>query len=243
MKCPSFSSSEISFSFTENERRGGRASRPKNEQVYLQIRDMIFHNILKPGQKLMEDELATLLQTSRTPVREALRKLSSEGLITIYPKRYADVTYFTAEMIKKLGVVRMSQDILSGHLAIYYGSDAEFAHLQQLADTCEVQNKTGDLCARITADRSFHLGITEIAKNELLSKYQQEIYFRIHLIHLQNNSDDTVQRISYHSTLIDCLRQRDQTAYANAVCRRCQEMYHLDDKIIGLYLHPDRSRE
>ena len=59
MKCPSFSSSEISFSFTENERRGGRASRPKNEQVYLQIRDMIFHNILKPGQKLMEDELAT----------------------------------------------------------------------------------------------------------------------------------------------------------------------------------------
>ena len=121
MKCPSFSSSEISFSFTENERRGGRASRPKNEQVYLQIRDMIFHNILKPGQKLMEDELATLLQTSRTPVREALRKLSSEGLITIYPKRYAEVTYFTAEMIKKLGVVRMSQDIPVSytHLDVY----------------------------------------------------------------------------------------------------------------------------
>ena len=208
----------------------------KNEQVYLSIRDMIFHNILTPGKKLMEEDLANLLQTSRTPVREALRKLSGEGLITIYPKRYAEVTYFTPEMIKQLGIVRMSQDILSGHLAIYYGSDAEFAYLQQLADMCELENRNGDLCARITADRNFHLEITRIGKNALLSQLQRDVYFRIHLIHLQNQKDDTEKRIPYHTTLIKSLSQRDEDAYVQAVCHRCQEMYSIDDKILSLYL-------
>ena len=211
---------------------------PKNEQVYRRIKDMLLHYELKPGQRILEDDMATLLQTSRTPVREGLRKLNSEGLITIYPKRYAEVTYFTPEMAKKIGVIRMSQDILAGHLAIYYGSDADFSYLRQLADRCEESHRQNDLFGRITADRNFHLGITEIGKNEILLKYQREIYYQIHLLHLQNSqiADDTEQRVAYHQLLIDALSCRDEKKYIQAVVGRCQEMYSLDENIGALYI-------
>ena len=208
----------------------------KSKLAYLRIREMIFRNELQPGNKISEDELATLLMTSRTPVREALRQLRSEGLITIYPNQYAEVTYFTPELIQRVGIVRMSQDILSGHLAIYYGSNADFQHLYELADICERENHSGDLYTRISADRNFHLGITRIGKNELLYKYQQEVYYRIHLIQLQNNADQSAERIPYHLSLINYLFQRDKTAFTNAVCYRCQDMYNFDDAIIEPYL-------
>lgn len=213
------------------------ATLSKSEQVYYHMKDLIMHYVLKPGQKILEDEMANMLQTSRTPVREAMRKLSSEGLITIYPKRHAEVTYFTPEMTKHLGVIRMSQDILSGHLAIYYGSDAEFSQLRKLADACEVAAQNGDLYGRVTADRNFHLRITEIGKNEILMKYQQEVYLRVHLIQLQYTSqeDDRDKRISCHESLIDALCRRDEDAYIKTVSQRCQEMYGLDPKIVELY--------
>lgn len=217
--------------------KGLNRALPKHEQVYRRIKDMILHYEIQPGQRIQEDEMASLLQTSRTPVREGLRKLSGEGLITIYPKRYAEVTYFTPEMAKKIGVIRMSQDILAGHLAIYYGSDADFSRLQQLADACEESHRNNDLYGRITADRAFHLSIAEIAQNDILLKYQKEIYYRIHLIHLQTSSlkDDSDERIAYHQQLIDSLYRRDEQSYVQAVAERCQAMYDLDAHIVSLY--------
>lgn len=210
----------------------------KSDRVYQHIKDMILHYELKPGQKILEDEMATILDTSRTPVREALRKLSNDGLLTIYPKRYAEVTYFTPEMARQLGVVRMSQDILSGHLAIYYGSDADFAQLQQLANACEVAASSGNLYQRIVADVAFHQKIADISKNEILIKYQQEVYLRVHLIQLQYSTlfNDTEQRVANHSNIIDALSNRDEEAFIRTTCTRCQEMYGLDPKVVSLYL-------
>ena len=237
MDVPEIPSASAAPYLLNQERAAKIATLSKSDQVYLHIKDLIMHYVLKPGQKILEDEMANMLQTSRTPVREALRKLSSEGLITIYPKRYAEVTYFTPEMTKHLGIIRMSQDILSGHLAIYYGSDAEFAQLRQLSEACEIASQAGDLYGRVTADRNFHLRITAIGKNDILMKYQQEVYLRVHLIQLQYTSyeDDTDKRISCHDSLIDALCRRDEGAYIKTVCQRCQEMYGLDPKIVDLY--------
>ncbi len=233
-------SDSFAYYLTAQERAGRTAAPSKGDQVYQHIKSLIMHYVLKPGQRIQEDEMANMLQTSRTPVREALRRLSSEGLITIYPKRYAEVTYFTPELTKSLGAMRMSQDVLSGRLAIYYGSDAEFAELRRIADDCERAAKSGDLYGRVTADRNFHLKITEIGKNPLLLKYQQEVYLRIHLIQLQYVSieDDTDKRISCHEALMDALNRRDEAAYTTTICRRCQEMYGLDPKIVELYIRP-----
>lgn len=209
----------------------------KSEQVYQHIKDLILHYELKPGERILEDEMAAMLHASRTPVREALRKLSSDGLVTLSPNRHAEVTYFTPEMTQQLGVVRLSQDILSGHLALYYGSDAELAQLQPLANACEEASASGDLYGRIIADANFHLKITEFSKNEILYKAQQDLYLRVHLIQLQYSSliADTPQRVKNHSSIIEALLNRDEAAYINTICQRCEELYGLDSKITDLY--------
>jgi len=213
---------------------------PKGDQVYHRIRNLIMHYELKPGQKVFEDEMASLFSISRTPVREALRRLSNEGLITLYPKRYAEVTFFTPEMTKQLGTMRLAQDILAGRLAIYYGSDAEFTQLTALSDICEAAAKAGDLYGRITADRHFHLKITEIAKNEILMKYQREVYLRVHLIQLQNSMHSPAQeRISSHAKLIQALMERNEQLFIDEVCQRMARMYQLDEKLVDMY----RSRQ
>ena len=213
---------------------------PKGDQVYHRIKNLIMHYELKPGQRVYEDEMSSLFSISRTPVREALRRLSSEGLITLYPKRYAEVTYFTPEMTKQLGIMRLAQDILAGRLAIYYGSDAEFTQLTALSDVCEEAAKAGDLYGRITADRHFHLKITEIAKNEILMKYQREVYLRVHLIQLQNSMDSPAhERISSHAKLIQALMERNERMFIDEVCQRMARMYHLDEAIVDMY----RSRQ
>lgn len=225
------------LSLSQSEQGEKSAPLAKSEQVYQYVKKLIMHNQLKPGQKILEDEIADALQTSRTPVREALRKLSSEGLVTIYPKRHTEVTYFTQEMASSLGVMRMTQDILSGHLAIYYGSDAEFARLRGLADFCEECHKSNDLYGRISADRDFHLYITSIGKNYMLMKYQEEVYSRLHLLQLQLSfHDETQKRNSHHENIIKALMERNTAAYIQTVVNRCQEMYDLDAKVVELFL-------
>lgn len=231
--------SQAFFQQSQAEQREKGSSPAKSEQVYQYVKNQIMHNQLKPGQKILEDEIASILQTSRTPVREALRKLSNEGLVTIYPKRHTDVTYFTPEMASSLGVIRMSQDILSGHLAIYYGSDAEFARLRNLADICERYHQSNDLYGRISADRDFHLYVTSIGKNYLLMKYQEEVYSRLHLLQLQvafHDSSEPTKRQSHHQNIIEALMNRDDAAYVQTVVNRCQEMYGLDSKVVDLFM-------
>ena len=215
---------------------GNKGSLSKSDQTYLYIRNLILTAQMKPGQRINEDELSSALNASRTPIREALRRLSNDGLITIYPKRYTEVTVCSPEVSKTLGIVRLSQDILAGRLAIYYGSDAEFTQLYELAKQCEQCDATGDLFHRISADHAFHLKITEIGKNELLMKYQQDLYLRLHLLQIQYAAswDDKVQRVRHHQNILEALTHRDEANYINTVKTRYQEIFSLDPRVLEM---------
>lgn len=218
------------------EKSGEKVPLSKSDQTYLAIKNLILSAALKPGQRVNEDELAAMLNASRTPIRDALRRLNNDGLITIYPKRYTEVTVCSQEDSRTLGVMRISQDILAGRLAIYYGSDAEFSQLYELSEECERQEAAGNLFGRISADHAFHLKITEIGKNELLLKYQKELYLRLHLLQIQYSAswDDTKQRISHHQNIIDALMRRDEAAYIKTVKSRYQEIFNLDSRILEI---------
>lgn len=72
------------------------------EQVYLTIKDHIIKGVFSPGQKLVESKLVNLLNTSRTPIREALRRLEMEGLLVSRPSQGVEVTNFTKEAMNDL---------------------------------------------------------------------------------------------------------------------------------------------
>lgn len=82
-----------------------------NENDYLPLRDVVFNTLrtsiltgeLKPGERLMEIHLADKLGVSRTPIREAIRKLELEGLVTMIPRRGAEVAQITEKNLRGFG--------------------------------------------------------------------------------------------------------------------------------------------
>lgn len=208
----------------------------KSEQAYLYIRDLIMRNELKAGQKIAEEEIAAKLATSRTPVREALRRLSADGLVTIRPRSYAEVTVFSKDMICQMGYVRLALDILSGQLAIHMGSNADFQEISKLSDICNKAFSDGELYSAIVADRDFHLAITAISKNNILMLFNQANYLRLHLMQLQYAGlTEHSKRENFHEVLIDCLNRRDSAALTAEITDRYSAIYGLEPKIIEPY--------
>src|SRR5690554_1829361 len=96
-----------------------------SEMAYDKIKEMILHLEIKPGERIPEERITEIVKCSRTPVREALRKLNEEGLVVSYPGRYSEVAKYSKEDIKKIGELRLAQDLLACQLAIRHGSNSE----------------------------------------------------------------------------------------------------------------------
>jgi DNA-binding GntR family transcriptional regulator len=210
-----------------------------SQQSYEQIKKMILHLEIKPGERIPEEKISEIVNGSRTPVREALRKLGDEGLVTIYPGRYSEVTYYNKETIKAIGELRLAQDLLSCQLAIRHGSNSDFAMLKQVSEECEMSAKKGDVYERIAFDLKFHLEIAKIGKNELLIQNQDKLYLKIHLIQISKytNIDDSISQIKKHKDIIHALYERDYKKMKTLVCEHLEEFYDIDQEIINMYLN------
>ena len=122
--------------------------------AYQKIKEMIFHMEFTAGTRIPESIFSSKLNISRTPIRDALRRLEAEGLVVIELNRGATVREFSDHEVREIGEVRMMQDILSAQLASYYGSAAEFNHLYTLADICEEARYSIGLCKVINSTPS-----------------------------------------------------------------------------------------
>ena len=106
---------------------------------FLPLRDVVFNTLrkailtgeLKPGERLMEIHLANRLGVSRTPIREAIRKLELEGLVTMIPRRGAEVAQITEKSLKDVLEVRRALDALCAELACDRINDEEKEKLRQ----------------------------------------------------------------------------------------------------------------
>jgi DNA-binding GntR family transcriptional regulator len=143
----------------------GSLSRVVSEQ----IRGRILDGTLKPGERLVEDRLSAELGVSRVPVREALRGLSVEGLVTLLPRRGATVVEITPETVAELVEVRALLEGLNARLAAQR-HDPEI--VAQLKDTLARGNEaamvgTAEELARLNAE--FHERLAEASRNAVLS--------------------------------------------------------------------------
>src|ERR1043165_8493718 len=103
-----------------------------HETVVDRLRDMIVHGELKAGTKLNERVLCESLGTSRTPLREALKYLASEGLVRLLPNRGAIVAPLEAERVKQTFAVMGALEALAGELACRNASDGEINEIRGL---------------------------------------------------------------------------------------------------------------
>ena len=203
-----------------------------SEQVYEQIRDMILKKEIAAGERIPEEKIALQSGVSRTPIREALRLLSNQGLVKLYPRKYAEVVTLTEKEIKELALLRINLDSLAVQLAIQNGSNADFMRLKQLADECDRAAEDGDVYNRIKLDCDFHIALTEIGGNELLIKIQKELYLKVHLVQANpyEGVEDSLHKISHHQEIIKGLMERDVDKVIHLIFTHLNTFYKLNIK-------------
>ena len=135
-----------------------------NMNEYLPLRDVVFNTLrkailrgeLKPGERLMEIQLANKLGVSRTPIREAIRKLELEGLVLMIPRKGAEVAQITEKNMRDVLEVRKALEELAVQLACEKITDEEIEEMKKAAEEFKMILKGKDITEIAEADDVFH---------------------------------------------------------------------------------------
>ncbi|OJU38109.1 MAG: hypothetical protein BGN94_06835 [Rhizobiales bacterium 68-8] len=167
--------------------RGRRGEAPLSEQAYQSIEEKIVVGELPAGSVLSEAGLAELLGMGRTPIREALQRLSAEGLVQILPQRGVLVSDVTVDDYMKLMEARRPLDVLVADLASSRALDGQRARISEIATLFEAARGAADERLFMQVDREFNGLLCDAAGNAyvarmsgLLQGQSRRFYFRHH---------------------------------------------------------------
>ncbi|MET9695383.1 GntR family transcriptional regulator [Streptomyces sp. NPDC006529] len=189
------------------------------ERVYQHVKNGVLDRRYEGGTLLTEGELADAVGVSRTPVREALLRLETEGLITLYPKKGALVLAVSAQEIADVVETRLLVEEFTVRRAV----PAAPALLARLADLIDEQRRhaaDGDLSALIAADRCFHAEIVRSAGNRILSRLYDQLrdrQLRMGARLLHAHPERIEKTLAEHTEILDALRAGDADGAAAAV--------------------------
>jgi GntR family transcriptional regulator, rspAB operon transcriptional repressor len=138
------------------------------QRAYLAVRHAIRHLQLPPGKTVLEREMAEILGMSRTPVRESLVRLETEGWVRLIPRRGFIVTPLVADDLQQIYEVVESLDGAAGRLATNRATHEELNHLEHLIEEQEKALELNDLLAWTDLDDQFHNYIVDLAQNPRL---------------------------------------------------------------------------
>ncbi|MCR5420760.1 MAG: GntR family transcriptional regulator [Lachnospiraceae bacterium] len=166
---------------------------------YLPLRDVVFNTLrqgilkgdLKPGERLMEIHLANRLGVSRTPIREAIRMLELEGLVTMVPRKGAEVARISKQDLRDVLEVRRSLDSLAVSLACERITEEEKIDLEAAQKVFESSIMTRDATTIAEADVKFHDVILKASKNSRLVQMVNNLAERVYRYRLEYIKDST----------------------------------------------------
>lgn len=186
---------------------------------YLPLRDVVFNTLrkailkgeLKPGERLMEIQLAQRLGVSRTPVREAIRKLELEGLVRMMPRRGAVVAEITVRDLEDVLEVRAALEELAVQKACEYITDEQLRDLKKAANEFKRSLEDDNLLACVETDMAFHEIIYSAANNRRLQQMLQNIREQMYRYRLEYLKDKRMHRllVEEHDTIRRALKKRD----------------------------------
>ena len=138
------------------------------QRAYLAVRHAIRHLQLPPGKTVLEREMAEILGMSRTPVRESLVRLETEGWVRLIPRRGFIVTPLVADDLQQIYEVVESLDGAAGRLATNRATHEELIHLEHMIEEQEKALELNDLLTWTDLDDQFHNYIVDLAQNPRL---------------------------------------------------------------------------
>ncbi|MFD5889614.1 GntR family transcriptional regulator [Streptomyces sp. NPDC060334] len=189
------------------------------DRVYRHVKQGVLDRRFEGGLLLTEGEVAEAVGVSRTPVREALLRLETEGLLKLYPKKGALVLPVSVQEIADVIETRLLVEEFTARKAV----PAPPALLDRLAALIEEQRRhaaEGDLVALMAADRGFHAEIVRHAGNQILCRLYDQLrdrQLRMGVALLHAHPERVERTLVEHTEILDALRSGDADTTAAAV--------------------------
>lgn len=221
-------------------RDGAAAPRPMkaitptrlNQAVYTQLRNAIVNHDYAPGQRLQVEQLATQLGVSRTPVREALNLLASEGLVKVRPRHGTFVAQVDDTAVAELYQMRLMIDTSVGKLLAPRLSPRQLQIVKRALDKLRrlIDGDTyRDYGAYLACDRAFHSTIVQQLGNSRLTALYEEINLPLWLVRAQQSAgtpQDASASLAEHEAIFAALQARDPGAAAEAMAGHIESSLH-----------------
>ena len=180
----------------------GERHAPLTQLILTALRERILSGELAPGERLVEGRLSEELGVSRMPVREALRALAAEGIVSIEPRRGATVMTFTDEQIQEMVEVRATLEALNAKLAARRNDPAQIARLERiLADGAKLTS-VDDLTRISALNLDFHEALGNVAANSVLQEIMRSLRERTALFFSVNNRERMRQNWDEHTAIL-----------------------------------------
>lgn len=185
---------------------------PLRDVVFKTLREAILRGDLKPGERLMELQLAAKLGVSRTPIREAIRMLQQEGLAVTIPRRGAEVAAMTEKDMEDVLLVREALEILAVQLASEKITKEQIAELEERLKAFEQAVETAEVKQIAQSDIDFHDLIYTAAENPrlvvLLNNLREQIYrYRVEYLKDEKNYPRLIEE---HRQIMQGLKERNE---------------------------------
>ena len=206
-----------------------------NMNEYLPLRDVVFNTLrqailrgeLKPGERLMEIQLANKLGVSRTPIREAIRKLELEGLVLMIPRKGAEVAQITEKSLRDVLEVRRALEELAVELACDRMTEQGLADLEQAEEEFEKVLTNDDITVVAAADVAFHDAIYQATNNQklilLLNKLREQMYrYRVEYL---KRKECHPQLLAEHRNIIQAIKEGEREKAIHITCQ------HIDNQV------------
>lgn len=194
----------------------------QGQGAYLRLLDEIRSGALPPGSRLTETEIAERLKISRTPVREAIRRLEAEGLVNHMPRAGAAVRRLSYPEIMELYEMRVVLEGTAARLAARSASEVEIEELAAI--NAEMAAASGDGAALSRLNRQFHTRLIDAARNRFLVRSVNTVQTTLLIIGPSTLEEAARAReaTAEHQGVVDALARRDGDA-AEALMRRHME--------------------
>ena len=192
-----------------------------NMNEYLPLRDVVFNTLrqailrgeLKPGERLMEIQLAEKLGVSRTPIREAIRKLELEGLVLMIPRKGGEVAKISEKSLRDVLEVRRSLEELAIELACQRMTDEEIEQLGERQNDFKNAINKGNAMNIAETDEAFHdviyLGTGNDKLVQILNNLREQMYrYRVEYLKDENNYPTLMKE---HKDIVEGLVRKNKT--------------------------------
>lgn len=214
--------------------------KPLREIVFDTLRDAIINQVLKPGERLMEIQLAEEMGVSRTPVREAIRKLELEGFVVMVPRKGAYVAGISMKDITEVFEIRAALEVLATGLAAQRITDEELEEMERHLVKETEETEANNLRSIVAIDTTFHDLIYKAARNQKLLQIVNNLQEQLHRFRSASLARPGRGKVALeeHRKIVEALASRDITLVEKLAKRhieKAEQAFLLSLEKQGLY--------